>query len=98
MSTYEILCIRKHGYYGNKINLWKYCYFYLNNNQTNENINQKIFFLFSLVKKKKKNLKMNTPGFNEDFLEFESKVNQVMRLLEDISNANKKEGEEVKKP
>lgn len=41
---------------------------------------------------------MNTPGFNEDFLEFESKVNQVMRLLEDISNANKKEGEEVKKP
>ncbi|XP_037818881.1 tetratricopeptide repeat protein 12 [Lucilia sericata] len=37
---------------------------------------------------------MNTPGLDEDFLEFESKVNQVMKLLEDISNANKKEGEE----
>lgn len=43
---------------------------------------------------------MNTPGIDEDFLEFESKVNQVMKLLEDINNANKKEGEEgaTKKP
>lgn len=41
---------------------------------------------------------MNIPGFNEDFLEFEYKVTQVMKLLEDISIANKKEGEEVKKP
>ncbi|XP_073819759.1 tetratricopeptide repeat protein 12-like [Musca autumnalis] len=35
----------------------------------------------------------NPPGFDEDFLEFESKVNQVMKLLEDINNANKKEDE-----
>ncbi|KAI9580033.1 hypothetical protein GQX74_000821 [Glossina fuscipes] len=41
---------------------------------------------------------MLEPGFNEEFLEFESKVHQVMKLLEDISVANKKEGEEVKKP
>uniref|UniRef100_A0A1A9X1N9 TPR_REGION domain-containing protein n=1 Tax=Glossina brevipalpis TaxID=37001 RepID=A0A1A9X1N9_9MUSC len=41
---------------------------------------------------------MLAPGFNEDFLEFESKVHQVMKLLEDISVANKKEGEDVKKP
>ncbi|XP_061390443.1 tetratricopeptide repeat protein 12 [Musca vetustissima] len=33
----------------------------------------------------------NPPGFDEDFLEFESKVNQVMKLLEDINNANKKD-------
>ncbi|XP_075145765.1 tetratricopeptide repeat protein 12 [Haematobia irritans] len=35
----------------------------------------------------------NAPGFDEDFLEFESKVTQVMKLLEDINNANKKEDE-----
>uniref|UniRef100_A0A1I8P954 Uncharacterized protein n=1 Tax=Stomoxys calcitrans TaxID=35570 RepID=A0A1I8P954_STOCA len=40
------------------------------------------------------------PGFDEDFLEFESKVTQVMKLLEDINNANKKEDEDslTKKP
>ncbi|KAM7363574.1 tetratricopeptide repeat protein 12 isoform 1-T1 [Cochliomyia hominivorax] len=43
---------------------------------------------------------MNNPAIDEDFLEFESKVNQVMKLLDDINNANKKEGEEgaTKKP
>ncbi|XP_065366905.1 sperm-associated antigen 1 [Calliphora vicina] len=43
---------------------------------------------------------MNTCGIDEDFLDFESKVSQVMKLLEDISNANKKEGDEgtSKKP
>uniref|UniRef100_A0A1B0FBG8 Uncharacterized protein n=1 Tax=Glossina morsitans morsitans TaxID=37546 RepID=A0A1B0FBG8_GLOMM len=39
---------------------------------------------------------MLEPEFNEEFLEFVSKVHQVMKLLEDISVANKKEGEEVK--
>lgn len=37
---------------------------------------------------------MNIPAIDEDFLEFESKVNQVMKLLDDINIANKKEGEE----
>lgn len=40
----------------------------------------------------------NTPGFDEDFLEFESKVTQVMKILEDINNANKKEDETTSSP
>lgn len=44
---------------------------------------------------------MEHPNFNEDFLHFESKVNQLMKLLEEMSTSNKGDDEEAtttKKP
>ncbi|XP_036343563.1 tetratricopeptide repeat protein 12-like [Rhagoletis pomonella] len=41
---------------------------------------------------------MSQGDMDEDFLDFESKVNQVMKLLEDMASANKSESENTKKP